>query len=252
MLRKCLRFAKDVYRYATFSYSQFRGVYNTFSEANEAVPASQKIGYNHAELARLYGDVDLRRDSADYPALLHLHRAIREGSSVLDFGGNVGDRYLRYREFLLRSIEWTVWDFPEITKVGQEVCDGVPNITFVNDIESLRGRKIDVFLACGSFQYVEFPASLFRDLSDRGVRPAHIIIDHIPLYEGARYVTLQNGGPVYYPQYVFNRQEYVASIENLGYRLRDTWSVSTHSCIVPFHRDKSVTAYTGLYFAEHA
>src|SRR5262249_36069184 len=79
--------------------------------------------------------------------------------------------------------------------------------------------------------------------------PRHILIDQLPLYEGPRFVTLQNGGLVRYPQYVFNRRQFLTAIAGLGYELVDSWDCN-FSCIVPFHRDRTVRKYTGLCFSE--
>jgi putative methyltransferase (TIGR04325 family) len=87
-------------------------------------------------------------------------------------------------------------------------------------------------------------------LIEKGIRPRHILIDQLPLYDGPRFVTLQNGGLVRYPQYVFNRSEYLRTIANLGYELVDSWDCRNFSCIVPFHPGRSVRAYTGLCFSD--
>jgi putative methyltransferase (TIGR04325 family) len=103
-------------------------------------------------------------------------------------------------------------------------------------------------LASGSMQYLASPDVLLGKMADQGVRPAHVLINRLPLYDGPRFVTLQNGGLVYYPQYVFNREMFISSIENLDYGLVDAWPDTADSCIIPFHAARSVRAYTGLYF----
>jgi putative methyltransferase (TIGR04325 family) len=82
-----------------------------------------------------------------------------------------------------------------------------------------------------------------------GIRPTYILINRVPLYSGQRFVTLQNGGLVYYPQYVFNREEYIGAIMNFGYRLIDCWDDTFDSCVIPFHHEKSLPNYKGLLFA---
>ena len=68
------------------------------------------------------------------------------------------------------------------------------------------------------------------------------------MYDGLRFVTLQNGGLVYYPQYVFNHEEFIRAIAGEGYELVDFWDDNVDSCIIPFHPEKSIKAYKGLYF----
>lgn len=252
MLRASAILARDAYRFVAFRFSHFRGVYKNFRQAETVASRTTRIGYNHADLARQYqADLDLNLDNSDYPVLYHLDRVLTDNCTVLDFGGNVGIHYLRYRKYLgLDNVRWVVCDVPEITKVGQQTCAGISNIAFVNDIDELNEPKIDIFLASDSLQYIESHDLLLPRLIDKGVRPRHILIDQLPLYDGRRFVTLQNGGLVHYPQYVFNREEYVLGVTNLGYELLDSWDCRNFSCIVPFHADRSVRAYSGLYFSE--
>jgi putative methyltransferase (TIGR04325 family) len=249
------RFIADAYNFCAFPYrgGQFRGVYDDFLQAEADVPKGKNIGYNHANLAREYQDnLSLRLESFDYPILFHLDRIIRKGCrTILDFGGNLGIHYLRYRRHLeLDEVKWIVLDVPEITKVGRETCAEVPNLAFINDITECRQPKVDVLLASGIAQYVASPNLLLSKMIYRGIRPAHVLINRLPLYDGPQFVTLQNGGLVYYPQYVFNREKYVRAIEDLSYGLIDSWPDAADSCIIPFHPEMSVRAYTGLYFLQ--
>jgi putative methyltransferase (TIGR04325 family) len=76
-----------------------------------------------------------------------------------------------------------------------------------------------------------------------------VLINRLPLYEDAPFVTLQNGGSVFYPQYVFNRDEFVGSLDAAGYALVDLWNDPLEACVIPFH-DKAVPYY-GLYLKRH-
>ena len=194
--------------------------------------------------------VNLDLSNFDYPMLFYLQRVLRERNTVLDFGGNIGIHYLRYSRYLnLTKVQWIVWDVPEITKVGRETCAGISNIAFVNNIAEIKEPSINIFLASGSMQYYASPERLLQKFICKGVRPEHILIDQLPLYDGQRFATLQNGGRVYCPQYVFNQEEYVKGITDLAYHLIDTWEDNEHSCVIPFHPEKSIYKYEGLYFS---
>lgn len=62
------------------------------------------------------------------------------------------------------------------------------------------------------------------------------------------FVTIQNMGTSFSPQYVFNRNIFIHDMESIGYELIDEWSSLYDKCIIPFNRSMSVNAYTGLYF----
>lgn len=246
------RLVADAYAYLAFPHrgGQFRGVYDDCRQAEAAAPRGKKIGYDHADLAREYQkNLSLRLESFDYPILFHLDRIVEGCRTVFDFGGNVGVHYLRYRRYLeLDHVKWIVLDFPEITAAGRQTCADLPNVAFVNDVAEIHGSPPDILLASGSMGHLASPHLLLGKMIDHGLRPAHVLINRVPLYDGPQFVTLQNGGLVYYPQYVFNREMFIGSIEGLDYELVDSWPVTADSCIIPFHPDKSVRVYTGLYF----
>jgi len=111
----------------------------------------------------------------------------------------------------------------------------------------------DIFIASGTVQYVK---SLSSSLSLLSEKPKHLFINRLPLYEGKPFFTLQNikrQGLYYvinsfFPQQVFNKKDFINSIQSIGYELVDIWEDRADSCIIPFHPDKSVPFYYGLYF----
>jgi len=55
------------------------------------------------------------------------------------------------------------------------------------------------------------------------------------------------------PYHVFNRREFIGSILEQGYELMDSWGISEpHSgtLLIPFHPERSLHSYTGLYFRQ--
>jgi putative methyltransferase (TIGR04325 family) len=254
-IRSCkyaLRLIGDSHRYLAFRYSHFRGVYETFEQAVAAAPGSKKTGYNHKELAQVYlAELNFDLSSFDHPILSHLGRILGERDVILDFGGNIGTHYLQYRKYMnLEEVQWIVCDVSEIIKVGMEKCRGISNIAFVNDVAAVKTPGVDIFLASGSMQYIASPNLLLPKLIEKDLRPKHILINRVPLYDGQHFVTLQNGGPVCYPQHVFNRERFIRGIAGLGYELIDFWDDNVDSCIIPFHPERSVRVYKGLYFCD--
>jgi putative methyltransferase (TIGR04325 family) len=247
------RLMRDSIRYAAFGYSQRRGVFQTFAEANLAA-SGKRIGYNHRDVAVEFGAaLTLGLDSSEYPVLFHLKRIATNNCTLLDFGGNVGDHFLRYKKYLDPvRIHWTVCDLPEITRVGREVCNGASNVEFINEVDDFHQAGIDIFLGIDSLQYAEIasPDFLLQKLITNGKRPTHLLLDQLPLIDGRQYVTLQNGGLVRYPHHVYNRDAFISAILRLGYDLVDHWENHCFSCVIPFHIAESVSAFSGLYFLD--
>lgn len=215
-------------------------MYETFEQAKAVAPPNKPLGYDNAELANEYKlKLNLNMGTSDYPILYHLSQyfsAQHDMCTVLDFGGNVGIHYLKFRRYLdLSRVSWFVWDVPAIIKIGRETCSTSSNVLFINDIDEFREGRLDVFLARGSIQYSQ--TDIFKRIIGRGIRPRCILIDVLSLYDGPTFVTLQNGGIVYYPEYIFNKDMYLKSISDLEYKLVDFWDCEKPYSI-PFHRDR--------------
>jgi putative methyltransferase (TIGR04325 family) len=254
---------RQVYRYAAFQqfrtngYSRFWGIYETFEDAILAAPKTKKVGYNHAELALEYQQM-LAQDNwensgrtiaaHDYPLLFWLNSIFErgEGKTIFDFGGNVGIHFYSYSKYLTYPIDlnWKICEVPEIANVGKQIADqrGISNLDFTCEFKDVENKN--VLIGSGSIQYVD---NLSNMMPEHG-KPLHLLINRVPLYDGSRFVTLQNGGMVFYPQYIFNKTEFINGLENIGYKLVDIWENQGDSCIIPFYPDRSIVKYYGLYF----
>lgn len=232
-------------RFPYEAYGEARGVYASFEEAIADAPKTKPIGYNDPALAEWYIDsFEVRLFDFDYPALFWLERLLEPGSVVTDFGGNVGTHFRTYREYLseIENVVWQVVDLPEIVRAGSSK-NPYSNLKFYENVQD--AESADILLASGSIQYLGKASKLLQILPSP---PKHLLINRLALYEGPQFVTLQNGGHVFYPCYVFNRTEFISDIESFGYRLVDNWKDRTDSCFIPFRRKERVPEYDGLYF----
>ena len=226
---------------------RFRGAYATFQEAISAAPTGKPVGYDNPGAATFMEPSGSLLPS-DYPVLFWLGKAIAELPSLLDIGGYVGISYYSYRNYLTypENLEWIVHDVPAVTAAGVEIAQHRDSrgLSFITEITSeLRPRTV---LAAGSLQFME---ENFSDLLLRmGALPKNVIVSKTPLTELPDFVTLQDLGPAVCPYKIFNRAKFVQSIEALGYRLVDSWANSDFQCRIPFHPDRSVPSYCGLYF----
>ncbi len=263
---KKIPFAKQVYQYfkkAQYqkrfehdAYGCFWGVFDTLEQASQAAPQTKTIGYDSAELAQEYRQMIEQNNwentgrtiaSYDYPVLFWLKLAFSEGGTqVFDFGGNVGIHYYLYSKYLNypENLKWLICEVPEILKVGEELAKhrGVSGLEFTPDFSHV--GSADIFIASGSIQYVKDLAAI---LSAYENKPKYLLINRLPLYDGKQFVTLQNGGKVFYPQYVFNKNEFIGGLQKLGYELIDLWEDRNDSCLIPFYPERSVPVYSGLY-----
>lgn len=241
-------------KFAGDCYGCFRGVYETFEEAIQSAPKTKSIGYDNSELAQEYqyqAELETTVQSYDYPVLFWLNSILnthKQSISVFDFGGNVGVHFYAYQKYIKYpdGLEWIVCDVPGIVKAGKELAHKrgcSTNLVFTDKFEDAKSK--DIFLASGSIQYVD---NLSLSLASLSEKPQHLLLNILPFYEGERFVTLQNGGKVFYPSYIFNKTEFIDSIERIGYEMIDLWENRYFHCIIPLHPEKSGAFFHGLYF----
>ncbi len=228
----------------------FRGVFKTFDAAIRSAPSGVNVGFDVPEFAREFRDRLTRVLAYDYPVLFWLKSILGPTMRVFDYGGHVGIKLYAYQKYLpiLRDLSWLVCDVPSVIDAGRELANrrgGVSErIGFTTDFGEADG--FDVIIAGGVLQYVEAP-SFGESLARLPKRPAHLLLNSLPLREGPWFVTLQNAGSTFVPQYVFDRREFIDDLVRAGYEVVDQWEDHVHSCRIPFHEDKDVPHYSGVY-----
>lgn len=245
-----LRSVLGTWRFATpGGYGRYRGIHGTPEEAQAAAPRSARLGYDHADLAQAYRD---QHHTAigfyDYPMLFWLQRLLRPDLRVFDFGGNIGTHFYAYERYLgyPPGLRWTVCELPALVAAGEALArqESRTEIAFTTRFEDAEGA--DVLLASGSVQYVgDFPARLaaLRD------PPRHVLLGRMPMCEGPSFVTLQNGGMVFYPVHVVQRSALERALRDAGYRIVDTWKDPGEPVAVPFHPEFRTMSFHGYHLA---
>jgi putative methyltransferase (TIGR04325 family) len=229
----------------------FNGIYPDFASALRAIPVDSQVGYdNEPSAERMLGEW-LAVHPSDYPVLFWLEKLLPAARSVFDWGGNVGIKYFAFRPYLTypEDLVWIVNDVPAILKRGEEIArqESAPALRFTPHLDEL--ARAGILLASGVVQFIEDP---FVSLKRASATPEHLIFNKVPLYDGPGAVTLHNMGTSFCPYHLFNRKSFIASIEELGYELRDAWRSPGVSCGIPFFPEHAVDSYSGLYFAKAA
>lgn len=226
----------------------FRGVYNNFQEAIDSAPSTKGIGYDHPEPASFYLDRIEQIFASDYPVLFWLGSLLKPGCKVFDLGGHIGVGFYAYQKYLdyPEGLRWLVCDVEEVIITGKMLAERKrdPRIAFTTNYAEADGH--DVLFASGSLQYIE--KSLAALLEPLSMKPAHLIINLLPVHDGKPFVTLNNIGAVFCPYHVFNKAELIASMRALGYECVDIWKNEEKRCAIPFYPEHSLDAYHGFYF----
>jgi putative methyltransferase (TIGR04325 family) len=250
-------YISDCYYYWNFpkNPNSYRGIFENFYEAKQAISPSFKLGYENADTPIIYSQ-DF--NSTNYQVLKWLQSILAEHpeqASIFDFGGNVGISYYAYQNYIRannieapRDLRWVVCDVPATVQLGRELLDKTDShgLSYTVDFEDADGSN--TLITCGTLQYVETPlAELIARLK---VKPQYILINLVPFYDGETYVTLQNIISAVCPYKIQNRTNFLESLIALGYELIDSWHTS-RTCSIPFHPERFVAAYHGFYLRMH-
>jgi putative methyltransferase (TIGR04325 family) len=226
----------------------FNGVYRSFDEAVKSTPTTKKIGYDHDGPASMYENRLSRVFPGDYPVMFWMKKIIGDTKSLFDLGGHVGIAFYSYQKYIEmpNDYNWLVCDVPAVCNKGNELKSkkNDSRLNFTSD--PANGDGFEIFFASGSLQYIDQPVS--EMIASYTKKPEHIIINLLPVYDDETFVTLQNIGTAFCPYRVFNKDEFIASIKEMGYELVDIWENAEKYLIVPFQEGKELNCYHGMYF----
>jgi putative methyltransferase (TIGR04325 family) len=234
--------------FSTNGFAARRGVFQTFAEAYRSAPATKPKGFDSAEMVETFRDRVGLVCSHDYPVLFWLEKLLFDGCLLLDVGGHIGVHFYAFESRIKypSGFRWVVAEVPTVAKAGEQLGRerGRNELKFVTDYRDV--DEVDIFFSSGALQYVEAP-QLHEWLASRRRKPLHLLLNKLPLYSGEAYVTLQNSGAGFTPHYVFNRAEFLTSLEKLGYTLVDSWENPARVVTIPFHPEHSFESTSGLY-----
>jgi putative methyltransferase (TIGR04325 family) len=235
----------------------FYGVYKSYEEALADIPKSRLAGWDNSASASIWVDnvhqlAPYRIQASSYAVLFWLSRHLREGTTLVDFGGSIGLTYYRFIRFasLPANARWIVIELPEIVAEGRRVAarEAASGLEFESALEA--AANCDILVSADAFQYTE--RSIPELLNSLAAKPAHVIVDKVPIVAGEAYWTLQNFGPAVSPYRVYNEAAFIGYFRNAGYELKDRWTISELDCYVPFHPERCVSEFAGFYFAKQS
>ena len=228
------------------------GIYPTWAAAHAAIPPDNRVGYDQEETKAVFSQVPTTRvRSADYPILLHLRNLTQPGMRLVDLGGNIGMAYYTALKYypLPEPFEWVICDVPAVTDTGKGVAvrEGEKSkaLSFVNRLED--AGKCQILFSSGTLQFLEEPLPvLLKKLPEL---PQSLLINRIPVWDRPGIATIHDIGFCICPYLIFNRKEWVQSVEQLGYRLVDDWPCPESTFSVRFRPDLRLNSYHGFYFS---
>jgi|CZKY01.1.fsa_nt_gi putative methyltransferase (TIGR04325 family) len=227
------------------SWLKYRGVYASFEEARANAPKNVRLGFDHDEIAFAYKDYGVR--PSDYPAAFWLREALRDGATVFDLGGSVGNLFYLWEDYFEYpgNVRWLICEVPAVARAGHRLAQekGENRLRFTSRFEEADGSNC--LLASGCLQLIE--TSIADTLRHLACPPQHLVLNRLPLHSRFECITLLNIRWAACPCRVFQRDRFIGELESLGYVVVDAWAVPDQSCWIPFYPEYSVESYTGLY-----
>jgi putative methyltransferase (TIGR04325 family) len=226
----------------------FTGVYDSYAAAHRDIPPSRNQGWDNEESASIWLNLIDRMQPTAYAPFFWLSGLLREGTTIIDYGGSIGLSYYSYvkRRKLPSRARWIVVEVPHLVATGKKIAqrENATQLEFVDDLSGT--PPADILLSAGALQFIDDSGRVILEKPPSA--PAHILLNKLPLTHGPAYWTLQNFGPAISPYRIYNERDFLGHFENAGYLLRDRWVVPELSCDVPFHPERFVPHLSGLYF----
>ena len=228
----------------------YRRSFRTLDEAERAVRPYAKGGHENPANAALQLELNRVAKTSDYAAFYYLRDRIPYIKSIFDLGGNVGNLYYCYRDYLPLGTDviWTVYDLPETIVRGRALATerNVCNLQFTDDLQQAEG--VDLFISSGSLHY--FDKSLPEFIENIKQRPKYILINRAPLTEGPEFAVVQDAGFIRVACKLYNRSKLIADFKRLGYGVLGEWQAAELGVPVLDRPSSTVRAYTGLWLEQ--
>ena len=239
-------------KHKIFVGSRTSGVFRSAAEARRHIPPRRKIGFDHGEAADLYPWLMDYTKISDFAVLFYFNKLLQPGMRVFDFGGNIGVLYYSFQKHwkLPEHLTWTVCDMPAIVAAGRKRAAEreAPGLEFTTDFRD--AANADVLLTSGTLQCVEDDfAPMLKSLG--AAKPPHVLINRVPMWNRPELVSLQDLGPVIYPYRIFDRSQFLGSLEATGYTVRDKWECPEKSISIRFRPWIRITGFDGYYLSLH-
>ena len=226
----------------------YRRSFSSFEQAKFCSSQFISAGHEHEDDIRMHLSSSRAARESDYPVFFYLSQSDKSLTSVFDFGGNIGNLFYCYQNYLSvpKDISWKVYDLPELRQAGEKIAEGrgESRLHYVNGCDELDAA--DLFLASGSLHY--FESSLPELLAQAKRLPSRVIVNRTPFSNAEDLITIQDNGSFLVPCKLHNKQKFVDGMATLGYKLRGSWPVAERALYVPLHPDCSSATYFGFYF----
>jgi putative methyltransferase (TIGR04325 family) len=161
--------------------------------------------------AWFYGDPQFHHRIVQLGLVAARKSGIRDALSILDYGGGFGAHAHALHRLLpgLRC-QYTVCELPEFCELGRKLN---PDVRFVSSFAEA-GTGYDLVYASGSVQYTQDWQKLLCDLC--AASTGEVFVTRTPfVVKRETFVTMQRAYGTVYPGWIFNKNEFIQTMEKV-------------------------------------
>lgn len=237
-----------VIRHVFIALVGYNRPFATLEDASASIAGYDQSGHEHPGYVELHLTMAQSLRPSDYPALFHIQPLLPHIRKVFDFGGNAGNLFYSYSNYLKlpSDLVWTVYDLPKNRDAGVRLAKekNETRLRFTGRLND--AEDADLFIASGSLHYFEKP--LPDIIADFRQMPRYVLVNRTPLTDGPPLATVQDAGSWRVACMLYNRDDLIRRFEKVGYETVDTWRATELSLFIPGFPDRSVPAYSGMFF----
>ena len=225
---------------------RFWGIYKTEAEAKAWIPASSQQNFDSPELDENFS---LEIQERDQPLIRILKEVMPSTQKIFDLGGSIGLCFYRFRTMVPYppAWRWTVCDVPFVNEFGRKLAAKKNETQLAFTENRLEASGTDVYLTCGALQY--FEKTLAEILSELEIMPVRVLVNRVPLTTDPTFYTLQNMKYSIVPYHVLNLNDFISSMEAIGYKLEEKWDNHRLFNII-LRDDRPAPTYYGFHFTK--
>jgi putative methyltransferase (TIGR04325 family) len=221
--------------------------FNSFQEAESMARSLVAESHQHQDYSKLIMSAKDARPS-DYAVMFHMRSLNLKNSKIFDLGGNAGNLFYMFDRYLNLPLDctWMIYDFPVWVEAGKKLAAERKEyrLQFTTKWDNASG--VDILIASGSLYCFETPFDQMINALEE--KPKVILINRTPLISGPTKAAIQDGRLWMIACMLYNRAEFITSIEAIGYEVIDTWKSPEHFVKIIGKPESSAIPPTGIFF----
>tara|TARA_B100001109_G_C18842267_1_gene465078 strand:- start:168 stop:1838 length:1671 start_codon:yes stop_codon:yes gene_type:complete len=136
--------------------------------------------------------------------ILEMINKKKRGLNIIDYGGSLGSMYFKFKDIINQKHKntWNIIEQESYVNIGKKNLDQ-DNLNFFKNIDTLKNKRIDLVMLCGTLQYLDEPDNILKKIF--ALKPEIILIEKLPIInnQDSNKIYIQKRGENSYPSWIF-------------------------------------------------